>query len=82
MSLKTRRRVRIRQSPRRPVLNGLARIFDFTGALNVHRKSLPPQVSDRYALWSDWKAVGDDLRNVIGDHASGRVSRHRHKSVG
>lgn len=66
MALKARRRVRIRRSPRRPILNGLARIFDFTGSLNVPAKSLPPHVADRYALWSDWKAVGDDLRTAMG----------------
>ena len=82
MALKPRRRIRIRRRSRRPVLNGLARIFDFTGSLNVPRRSLPPHVADRYALWSDWKAVGDDLRTAVGHHASDRVSRRHHRSVG
>ena len=75
MAIKARRRIRIRRSPRRPVLNGFARILDFTGSFNIPRRTLPPHVADRYALWSDWKAVGDDLRTAIGYHASDRATR-------
>ena len=69
MARKTRRMVVIRRRKRRPILNGLARIFDFTGSLQVPKKALPPHAADRYALWSDWKAVGDDLRAVIGNRS-------------
>ena len=79
MARKSRRRILIRRSRRRPVLDGLARIFDFTGSLNVPAKSLPPDVADRYALWSDWKAVGDDLRAVMGNRASSHRRRSRLK---
>ena len=70
MGQRPKRRILIRRRRRRPVLSGLARIFDFSGSLNVPTKSLPPNVADRYALWSDWKAVGDDLRTVVGYLAS------------
>ncbi len=80
MTLKTRRRMIVRRSQRRPVLNGLARIFDFSGSLNVPAKSLPPDVADQFALWADWKAVGDDLRAVVGDRVCSCESSDRHTS--
>ena len=77
---KTRRRIRIVRTSRRPVWDGIARIFDFTGALNTPTRLLPSNVSDEYALWTDWKAVGDDLRAAIGSQASDGAPNHRHRS--
>ena len=82
MAMRAKRRIVVRRSRRRPVLNGLARIFDFTGSLNLSKRTLPAHVADRYALWSDWKAVGDDLRTSIGHHSSDRTSKRHHRSIG
>lgn len=46
-------------------LEGLARIFDFSGALNEYNISATPEQADARALRSDWMAVGDDLRNAL-----------------
>ena len=44
------------------VLGGMARILDFGGTLNEYNTSSSPEQADTLALWSDWLAVGDDLR--------------------
>ena len=80
MVAKTRRKTAVSRRSRRPVWDGIARIFDFTGSLKAPRRSLPPDVADRHALWMDWKTVGDDLRAVITDHAPDRVSGRGRKS--
>ena len=76
MAAKARRKILVRRSSRRPVWDGIACIFDFTGSLKAPRRMLPPDVADRNALWMDWKTVGDDLRTVISDHEADRVSSH------
>ena len=43
---------------------GMAHIFDFAGVL--HPKSTTTK-SDAEALRSDWEAIGQDFRSVIGD---------------
>ena len=43
---------------------GMAHIFDFAGVLLP--KLLTPK-DDAEALRSDWEAIGQDFRNVIGD---------------
>lgn len=48
---------------------GAARIFDFTGALDVYRYSDTDEEADFDALQSDWNAVGQDLYNVLGEEA-------------
>ena len=68
MAAKARRKILVRRSSRRPVWDGIACIFDFTGSLKAPKRMLPPDVADRNALWMDWKTVGDDLRTVISDH--------------
>lgn len=77
---KPRRRIRIVRTSRKPVWDGIARIFDFTGTLNTPTRLIPSNVSDEYALWTDWKAVGDDLRAVIGSQVSDEAPNHRHRS--
>lgn len=66
--LRIRRRRHNIQRRRNPFLDGIASIFDFTGSLRTHRRSqLPPDVADQEALRSDWIAVGDAFRAVMGD---------------
>ena len=67
--LRIQRRRRRTRRRRNPFLDGIAGIFDFTGSLRTtHTRSrIPPQTADRDALRSDWIAVGNDFRVVMGD---------------
>jgi hypothetical protein len=47
--------------PRPSFLEGLGRIFDFAGALNVYNQSRTPAEADYKAMNSDWAAVGADM---------------------
>lgn len=42
-------------------LEGIARIFDFSGSLNVYNESDTPREADRRAIANDFKAVADDM---------------------
>lgn len=48
-------------------LEGVARLFDFTGSLNVYQCSDSPEQADFKAISSDWIVVGDDFRKAIKD---------------
>ena len=43
-------------------VDGVGRLFDFAGALNVYAVSPSPQAADARALGSDFAMVGQDLR--------------------
>ena len=43
-------------------LGGLASILDIGSTLTVYNSSPTPEIADAKAMYSDWKAVGDDLR--------------------
>lgn len=60
------RKVIVVHTSPKPFWDGIARIFDFTGALTTPPSELPPEVCDMHALQEDWKTVGNDLRTVIG----------------
>jgi len=45
-------------------LDGVARIFDFTGTLSEYNRSRTGEEADYQALLSDWLAVGDDIREA------------------
>lgn len=47
-------------------LEGVARIFDFGGTLNEYNGPSSGLEADAAALWSDWAAVGEDMRAAIG----------------
>lgn len=47
-------------------LDGIARIFDFTGSLNTRRYRGSGFEADAAALRSDWIAVGNDIRTAMG----------------
>ena len=42
-------------------LEGMARLVDFAGSLNVYNYAASPDEADARALLSDWEAVGFDL---------------------
>jgi hypothetical protein len=46
-------------------LEGLARIFDFSGSLNQYNTSKTPDQADARAIHADWHAVGEDLWNAL-----------------
>jgi len=48
-------------------ITGVARIIDPFGTLNIYNRSKHP---DYYAMLSDWKAVGDDMRQVIREYGN------------
>ncbi len=57
--------------PQRPVLDGLAGVFDLSGLL-TERPQQPTRIrSVSEALYDDWAAVGDELRAVMADFATG-----------
>ena len=43
-------------------LSGIASILDFGDTLTEYNTANSPEQADVLALWSDWLAVGDDLR--------------------
>ncbi len=43
-------------------VEGIARLVDFSAALNVYNQSSTPEAADARALRADWEAIGDDLR--------------------
>ena len=45
-------------------LEGVARIFDLSGTLSEYNRSRTGEETDCQALLSDWKAVGDDIREA------------------
>lgn len=47
--------------PRPSFLEGLGRIFDFAGALNIYNQSRTPAEADYKAMNADWAAVGADM---------------------
>ncbi len=48
-------------------LEGLARVLDIGGTLNVYNTSLTERQADFWALYNDWRAVGQDIRDVASE---------------
>ena len=46
-------------------LGGMASVMDIGGTLVDYNGSSSPDLADFYALRSDWRQVGDDLRVAI-----------------
>ena len=42
-------------------LEGMSRLIDFTGSLNIYNTSTTPEEADYRAILSDWEAVGFGL---------------------
>lgn len=43
---------------------GMARAFDMGSTLNVYNTSKNDKEADAKAIYSDWSAVGDDMRDA------------------
>lgn len=48
------------------LLSGVASLVDLAGAPHTYNRWATPAESDAWALFSDWLAVGNDLRAAIG----------------
>jgi hypothetical protein len=46
------------------VIEGIGRIFDFSGSMQVYNECLTPQQADSLALYNDFKAIGIDIQNA------------------
>lgn len=46
-------------------IEGVARIFDFSGSLNTYNTSSTPSAADYRAIYRDWEIVGQDLDGAI-----------------
>lgn len=55
-------------------LGGVARLFDFSGTLNVYNTSASGEVEDLRAFNEDWKAIGDDMREAIDEITGDAIS--------
>jgi hypothetical protein len=51
------------------LLSGMARLFDFWGFFDRYNSSPIPRAADAKAIYSDWRAVGSDLRRSVGSFA-------------
>lgn len=49
-------------------LSGFARIMDLFPLRERYNSSPTEEIADRRALHSDWKAVGDDIRDAIAKY--------------
>ena len=47
-------------------IEGISRILDLGGTLSEYNRSPSGEEADFNALYSDWYAVGDDVRTAIG----------------
>ena len=61
---------------------GVGRVWDFGNTYSVYNSSPTNEQADFYATWSDWRAVGNDLRAAMGTYeksqeplTSGRPAR-------
>lgn len=46
-------------------LEGMARVADISGTLQVYNESPTPELSDYRALRSDWQQVGEDMQRAM-----------------
>ena len=57
-------------------IEGIARIFDFTGTLNVYNISPTGEIADELAMCMDWVQTSDDIRSAFD-----RYRREYHKEL-
>ena len=57
--------VRYRLYARPSFLEGLARLWDWSGSLNVYNAAPDNATADAWALGEDWRTVGDDMRAAL-----------------
>ena len=52
------------------VITGTAKLVDIGATFDEYNKNETPKEADFWSLWSDWCAVGDDLRYVFSEYES------------
>jgi len=50
------------------LIEGIARLIDFGNTLEEYNSSPSPDMADALAIASDWKVVGDDLRQAMSNY--------------
>ena len=50
------------------LLEGVARVLDFTGALNQYNETRTGEGADYRALAADWRAIGSDIQTAMAQH--------------
>ena len=58
------------------LLGGAARLLDFGGTLNSYNVSATGQIADARAFREDWKAIGDDMRDVLAAYKKEQSRSH------
>jgi len=48
-------------------LTGFSRVLDLGATFDRYNEDRTPEEADFLALWSDWAAVGDDLRAALSE---------------
>jgi hypothetical protein len=51
--------------PQASFREGIARLMDYSGSLNLYNRSETPEEADFRALRADWEQVGIDLKNAM-----------------
>lgn len=49
-------------------IEGMIRVIDFKGTINIYNDSEIPKEADFRALENDWRVVGDDLKDSINEY--------------
>jgi hypothetical protein len=49
------------------IIEGIARIIDISGSLQVYNECLTANKADSLAIYNDFKAVGMDIRNAAAE---------------
>lgn len=51
-------------------MEGLARLLDVGGLYDSYNERPTPEEADCIAIYNDWKAVGDDIRQAMAQFAA------------
>ncbi len=68
MTSKTRTPANIHLFVRPSFWRGVARVVDPMGTINEYNTTSSEKLADFRALYSDWKAVGDDIKRSIREY--------------
>ena len=56
-------------------VEGASRVLDFGNTLSEYNNSLTPEQADAHALSSDWRAVGEDIKQATRQFAQERAKQ-------
>ena len=51
-------------------ITGVSKLVDVGATFDEYNANETPKEADFWSLWSDWCAVGDDLRYAFSEHVS------------